>query len=260
MFARYYLFRIALLITVALAGVLPPIAAAGADAVASDAFGPQLFLVSPAAGQMAALAELPGVVHAALYAGGPERYLVSGPATLSLDAAAAGIPAELLDADTVGQVYYFVDAQAPDAADQSARFGRILYADAWQIVLAVPAEREADLLETLPAAGIGLALIPPEPLPLDQQPLAAAPAAASAAGDPAVAAMLGQVSATAISDAIADLSGERPAIIDGAYVTLATPSPQPSVTSRSIWRSATWRSACPSPMPTGPTAAIQGAT
>lgn len=227
MLARQRLFRIALLFIVALVGILPgtrsPIAAAAPDTVSGGAFGPQLFLLSPTPEKVGQLAGLPGDIHAALYTDGPERYLASGPATLPVAAAAIGISAEMLDADTAGKVYYFVDVQALEAQAQAARFGTILYWDAWQLVLAVPLENEAGLLVTLPLAGISLALIPATALPLDEPPgMVAAAAPLSPAKDSAIEAMLNQVTPATLSRFIGELSGDSPAMVDGTYVTLAT--------------------------------------
>ncbi len=213
---------------------LPPAAARPADARAPAqevaAYGSQLFLLSPAADQWSALIGLPAAVHAVLPApadGGPERYIASGGAELPDLAAAAGLPSERLDPDTAGKVYYFVDAQAEDARTQAVRFGEILYADAWQLLLALPGENEPALLETLPAAGISLALMPADAITLASAPPAPEnrppeSAAAGVAPEAAIAELLPLVTSQALADGIADLSGERPADIGGATATLAT--------------------------------------
>ena len=222
------------LLVLTLAG-LPPMAARPADARTSAqetaAYGPQLFLLSPAADQWSVLIGLPAAVHAVLPApadGEPERYIASGGAELSDLAAAAGLPSEILDADTAGKVYYFVDAQAEDARTHAGRFGEILYADAWQLLLALPAENEPALLETLPAAGISIALMPPDPISLTEAspaPEGRQPARmtdAEAAPAAAIADLLPLVTSQALADGIADLSGERLADIGGATAALAT--------------------------------------
>ena len=141
--------------------------------------------------------------------------------------AAGDIPAKLLDADTAGKVYYFIDAGAEGAQDAASSMGTILYADSRQLLLAVPAKNEAMLLETLPAQGIGLEMLRPDAIILDQtQPPDPAGARTGAriadSADPNVAALLPQVSPQAISDRIADLSGERPADVGVGTATLAT--------------------------------------
>ncbi len=212
---------------------LPSAAARPADVRAPAqvvaAYGPQLFLLSPAADQWSALIGLPAAVHAVLPApadGGPERYIASGGAELPDLAAAAGLPSERLDADTAGKVYYFVDAQAEDARAQAGRFGEILYADAWQLLLALPAENEPALLETLPTTGISLALMPPDAIALAAVPPAPESrwpeSTAGVAPAAAIAELLPLVTSQALADGIADLSGERPADIGGATAALAT--------------------------------------
>jgi hypothetical protein len=195
----------------------------GGETVHAASFGPQLFLLGPSPLQVEVLPALPATIHAVIEGEGPTLYVASGGPDL-LDRAAAGdIPAKLLDADTAGRVYYFIDAQAEGAQDAARSIGSILYADSRQLLLAVPAKSEPMLLETLPAQGISLALLRPDSINLDQASAPASPGARIADGaDPRVAALLAQISPQAISDRIADLSGERAADIGGGTATLAT--------------------------------------
>jgi hypothetical protein len=213
---------------IALAGMMLVLALAGSDpafvSVAAQApgaiFGPQLYLLGPSLRQP----EIPpATIHAVVYNEDPNLYIASGGPELPEQAAAADIQAKLLDVDTSGKVYYFVDAQADGAWEATSRFGAIIYADAQQLLVALPGENEPALLDSLPAQGIGLALLSADAIPPEE---AAAPAPALAevelAADPAVASLLPQVAAQAIADRIADLSGERPVDIGGSTATLTT--------------------------------------
>jgi len=224
---RFWVILIGVLLVAGLTGVLPT-SGRGSDAVRAASFGPQLYLLSPSPDQAEVLPTLPATVHAVLYSDGPERYVASGGPDLLDQATAKGIPVRLLDADTAGKSYYFADAQADDASAQAGQFGTVIYGDAWQLLLAAPTDNEAALVETLPAHGVGLALLSPDAIALEPAasptPEDGSPGRTSAgeSPDPAVEALLAQVSPQAISDRIADLSGERPADIGGSTATLAT--------------------------------------
>lgn len=218
----------AVLVLSSLAGALPA-AVGGPDRAQAAAYGPQLFLLGPSPIQVEVLPALPATIHAVLYGDGPEFYVASGGPDLPDRAAAGDIPAKLLDADTSGKTYYFVDAQAEGASDAASEFGTVIYADARQLLLAVPAENEPRLLETLPGRGIGIAVMPPAAIALPEEhpsapsrPAVSPGAAEGAAADPAIAALLRQITEQAISDRIAELSGARAADIGGGTATLAT--------------------------------------
>ena len=183
-----------------------------------------MFLLNAEAGQEAALAALPLSVHGVLYGDeGPDRTIVSGVPELSAAAAAAGIPAELLDGDTSGKAYYFVDARAEGATQLAGQFGTILYQDNNQLLLAVALANEGAMVEALPSQGVSIELLPPAGLPLpSEQPLAAASAAAAEAPNPPVQALLNEVNPSEIQAWIAQLSGVQPISTGGSSVTLAT--------------------------------------
>ncbi len=213
---------IGMVLVLTLAGSVPASARVAAQAPGAS-FGPQLYLLGPSPRQSEILPTLPATIHAAVFGEGPTLYIVSGGPDLLDQAAATDIPARLLDADTSGKVYYFVDAQAAGALDAAGRFAAIIYADEQQLLVALPGENEPALLEALPAQGIGLALLSPDAISWEEF---AAPAPALAevepAVDSAVATLLPQVTAQAIAERIAELSGERPADIGGGMATLAT--------------------------------------
>ncbi len=210
---------VGMMLVFALAGSAPALVSAVAQAPGVG-FGRQLYLLGPSPRQPEIQS---ATIHAVVYSNGPNLYIASGGPDLPDRAAAADVPTKLLDADTSGKVYYFVDAQAAGAQEQAGRFGTIIYADAQQLLVALPGENEPALLEGLPAQGIGLALLSADAIPAEEV-VATAPALAEveAAVDPAVALLLPQVTAQAIADRIAELSGERPADIGGGTATLAT--------------------------------------
>ena len=211
-----------MVLVLALAGSIPAFARFAASAHDAS-FGPQLYLLGPSPLQSEVLPALPATIHAAVYGEGPTLYIVSGGPDL-LDRAAVGdIPAKLLDADTFGKIYYFVDAQAVGAQEAASRFGTIIYADEQQLLVALPSANEPGFLDTMPAQGIGLAMLSPEAIAWDESVAPPPePAYAAQAADSAIAALLPQVTAQAVADRIAELSGERPADIGGATATLAT--------------------------------------
>ena len=242
-----------LLVWVALAGTRPtvfqPAAARAASTAADSTFGPRLFLLSPAPQQVGILPSLPATIHAELYGEEPVRYIASAGPDLPDWAAARNIPAKLLDADTAGKVYYFVDAQADGASEAVSRFGAIIYADARQLLVAVPGENESSLLDALPGQGIGLSLLSPDaivpakspfttllPLVAEQTtasqtaespigtllPPVTTQASASQIAESAIATLLPLVTPQAIADRIAELSGQRAADTGSTMVTLAT--------------------------------------
>ena len=160
------LILIGILIFIALSGtvpsVMPPPAARAAEPAEIAVFGPQLFLLGPSPLQAEIPPSVPATIHAELYGEEPVRYIASAGPDLPGWAAARNIPAKLLDADTAGKVYYFVDAQADGAREAVSRFGAIIYADERQLLVAVPGENETSLLDALPGQGIGLSLLSPD--------------------------------------------------------------------------------------------------
>jgi len=148
-----------------------------------------------------------------------DSILASGPSTAAAALQAAGLAFDLLATDTSDQVYYLVDAQAPDAAPLAARLGSILYRDALDLLVAVPIASEQAFVETLPAHGIAIALVPNSALLSET---AAAPFVPPTSTDPVIVALLSQLTGAALSDRIADLSGVRPVPIGGSSVTLTT--------------------------------------
>lgn len=188
-------------------------------------FGPQLYLLTPPVEKLDEIAVLPGVRHAVLYGeGGAEQYIASGDAALPAAAAAVGIPAVLLADNTAGRSFYFVDAQTEAGAAVIATWGPVLYQDAAQVLLAVPAADEAAFIEDVNQRGVNVALLSSYPIrPVVTEPTATEPPARAAESSATVIeGLLPQLTTAALSGYIADLSGERPVDIGGATATLAT--------------------------------------
>ena len=128
-----------LIVIVLVTAWLPRGAVQAGQAPLDGALGPQLVRIKATPAQQAELAAAGLVAHTRLADG---SVLASGPAAAVATARAAGFALDLLAADTRGQVYYLVDAQATQAASLAARLGRILYQDAGELLVAVPAAAE----------------------------------------------------------------------------------------------------------------------
>ena len=228
-----HLILIGILVFIALSGTSPTVMALSAERVvepAEDAaFGPQLFLLGPSPLLAEIPPNVPATIHAAFYGEEPARYIASAGPGLPDWAAARNIPAELLDADTAGKVYYFADARADGASEAVSQFGTIIYADERQLLVAVPGENEPELLDALPGQGIGLSLLSPNAILTDAGsafttllPLITSQTTASQIAGAPIATLLPLVTTEAITDRIAELSGERGADTGGGMVTLAT--------------------------------------
>ncbi len=180
------------------------------DAQTPAGYGPMLFLIENSNGRA-----IPGgedlAIHTRLQEKPAQILIGSGSAADAQTLREAGFGVSVLDADTAGQVYYFVEAQSqPAAARQAAAdHGRVVYADDAQLLVAVPVDGEANLLATLPAQGLALALLNPAALPpwsLESSDLPAP--RASRAANPLITSLLPQLSTTALQTLIRELSGE----------------------------------------------------
>ncbi len=216
-------------VTGTVAPVMQPAAARAASAAADSTFGPQLYLLGPSPLQADLLPSLPATIHAELYGEEPIRYIASAGPDLPDQAAAMNIPVRLLDADTAGKVYYFADARADGASETVSRFGTIIYADEGQLLVAAPGENETALLDALPGQAIGLALLSPNAIVAITKsafttllPLINAGTTAAQTAELPIDALLPLVTSQALSDRIAELSGERSADTGSDMVTLAT--------------------------------------
>ena len=163
-------------------------------------------------------------IHAQLGGAGETRLIVSGPTDSAARLINTGLAAEILDTDTAGQIYYFVDRQkdATSAENQATALGRILYRDDFLLLLGLSAENETQLVETLPRQGIAISRLNPARLALDAEPLIAVRSASPQSTNPTIAALLPQLTESDLSSRIAQLSGEVPVTLPGGSVTLAT--------------------------------------
>ena len=185
-------------------------------------FGPVLFLLSPTAEQASLLPSLPVTIHATLFGQPVDRYIASGDAAAETQIIAAGVDVRVLDAATSGKVYYFIDTSAENARQLAATYGTMIYGDPLQSLLAAPQASEAALVAELPAAGVPIALLSTDAIVLGRPWVASLAATVPPVADPAIQALLVQVSETRIHDLIADLSGARATLIDGKSVTIPT--------------------------------------
>ncbi len=216
-----------------LAAAIPP-AALGLPLVpgeplrlATGGFGEQLLLISPTTAQITALRPAALTIHGTIRGKDGDRYIASGPLGACASVQAAGIPCQVIDADTPGKVYYFVDASEAAAHDLAAGFGAagfgaVVYADDAELLVAVPAAAEPAFVAELPGRGIRIALLGSSALPIGE-PARGQPAPAHAAAtDPVIAALLPQVTETGLQGLLADLSGERPATVGGSSILFNT--------------------------------------
>jgi hypothetical protein len=201
---------LAVVLTLLLAA-LPHSAGAAAPWAAAPAFGPALYLLGPTAAQIPLLLHLPVAIHAEILQKAVPGYIASGAAAAEPAIAAAGIALRVLDIDTAGKVYYFLDASAPHARQLAGSFGTIAYADDRQLLLAAAQAREADLVRALPAGGVPIALLSPHRLTLADPGKMRTAALTPADAITAVSALLPRVSEARLNEIVADLSGARPA-------------------------------------------------
>lgn len=196
--------------------------AAPASSQAAAQFGPQLLLLTVV--DSTTLLALPSGVqlHAQIDNTSGKRFIASGQQAQLTPAATLTV--QLLDPDTRGKAYYFVDATAPKATQHAAAIGQLLYQDAAQLLVAVATAQETALVTTLPAAGIAIAALPPAPLawpPRAGEPLRAASAAVTAA-DPLITGLLPLLTEADLKTLIDELSGEVSVTIGGNAITLNT--------------------------------------
>lgn len=194
---------------------LPPVRAQ------ETTFGPQLFLIEgdlnfPAAADVA--------IHTQLHGSPMPQFIVSGDAADRAALSAAGFTVTLLDADTRGQVYYFIEAQSDPARAraEAVRFGQVRYANETSLLLALPAAQEKAMIETLPAAGIAISAIPPQRLPTPVSPTPLALPRAVAETDPLVESLLPLITTEGLANRIRQLSGEVPVTLPDKQVTFST--------------------------------------
>src|SRR5690606_26133124 len=82
--------------------------------IQAHGYGPRLRLLRQAPDQVARRKALPVTIHAELPGESSCQYVASGDAGAQIAIEAAGIDFRLLDPDTMGKVYYLVDAGAPN--------------------------------------------------------------------------------------------------------------------------------------------------
>jgi Zn-dependent M28 family amino/carboxypeptidase len=164
------------------------------------------------------------VVHARLDEPDAAYWIASGAPEDAAVLTAAGLAVSILDADTTGAIYYVADAAAENAVAVAGGVSEILWQGAAHLLLATDAAHELAVVETLPAQGVALSLLAPLPLAVEDAPAQAAsvwPAAALAV-DPDIAALLAQVTPAELQSLVNQISGQTPATVGGAAVTLNT--------------------------------------
>ena len=133
------------------------------DAALDTSFGPTLYLIAAPTGELPP--ELPPIVipHARLEDAGGVWFVASGPAEAWTDLQAAGLPARVLDPDTTGRVYYWVDTETAGARELASTFGDMLFIGSRELLVGLAPEQELPFLETLPAQGINVSLLAASP-------------------------------------------------------------------------------------------------
>lgn len=181
--------------------------------------GPILYLVQANASQLRQLANTGLTVHTALL-GAPDQYIASGEPAAASSAAALGMGVRILDPSTQGKVYFFAEADQPEAIALVSSFGAILYQDPSELLVGIPQQREGEFVQQVPAQGVEVSGLPITPFvpPQDIVTALALPTQA----DPLIQSLVQSVSSDSIYNRMADLSGARPVNISGTNVTLTT--------------------------------------
>ncbi len=194
------------------------------DAPLDVPFGPVLFVLPTQSGGSPADLPPTTVLHARLEEPDVDYWIASGSAADAATLAQAGWEVTIVDADAGAAIYYIADATAPGAVQLAAELGRLLWQSETHLLVATNAEHELALVETLPMQGVAISLLSPLPLVMDDAPVHAAemtPAAPTVV-DPAVAALLMQVTPEELRTLVSQISGETPAMVGGAPLTIST--------------------------------------
>lgn len=214
----------AVLLAATVAALFAPRNSHGQEGVLQDVpFGPTLFLLDAPDGAWPPALPPTAVLHAPLDEA-TTRFVASGAAGDLALLQNAGQVVQLLDADTVGNVYYLADAQADGAAEAAAQAGELLYAGAQVLIVATTPAQELALLDALGAQGVAVSLLSTKALapPTDENMVAEAAGSAEAAPDPAVAAMLTKLTESDLRSFVDRISGQTAVTVGGTPVTLAT--------------------------------------
>lgn len=186
----------------------------------AQTIGPILYLVRANGTQVRRLPGAGITVHTALLTAA-DLYIASGDAAAGARAAALGAIVRILDADTQGKVYFLAEAGEANIVAILSAYGPILYQDSTDILIGVPAAREAEFVQQVPAQGGEIYALPLTPYVPPEEVVTAAVALPTQA-DPLIRSLVNAVSADVLYNRMADLSGARPVNIDGANVTLTT--------------------------------------
>lgn len=181
--------------------------------------GPILYLIQANALQLRQLPQTGLTIHTALLTN-PNLYVASGTRAAGAAAAALNVNVRVLDGDTGDKVYFFADASEPDSAAVVSRYGTILYRDASELLVGIPAAWEAEFVQVVPEQGGEIMALPLTPYTPPQEVVTAA--ALPTQPDPLIGSLVNALSYDALNSRMADLSGARPVNIDGATVTLKT--------------------------------------
>lgn len=223
---RYVVFALALLLIAAM--VVPLTGRSviyGQDNAPLDVpFGPALFMIATTSDTPPTSLPPTTVVHARLEEPDAAYWIASGALEDAESLAAAGLTVTMVDDDTTAAIYYIADAMAPDAALSATGVSRLLWQGTVHLLIATDAERELALVETLPAQGVSLSLLSALPLFVDETPVQAADVlpAAHAVADPAITALLDQITTEELRALVSQISGYVPASVGGAAVTINT--------------------------------------
>ncbi len=190
-----------------------------ANLAAQTQVGPILYLIRANRAQLRQLANTGLTVHTALLTSS-DQYIASGNQAAGAAATALGVIVRVLDPNTQGKVYFFAEADEPDSMAVVSAYGSILYQDATELFVSIPATREAEFVEKVPAQGVEIYALPLTPYVLPPEVVSAM--ALPTQPDPLVSSLLAEISQDEIYNRIADLSGVRPVNLNGTNVTLTT--------------------------------------
>lgn len=191
----------------------------GTTAAQAPQLGPVLYLVHANSAQLRRLPATGLTVHTALL-NTPDQYIASGTQSAGAAASALGVNVRVLDPDTQGKIYFFVEAENPDTANVVSAYGTILYQDEYELLVGVPAAKEAEFVQHVPEQGGEIYALPLTTyVPPPEFTIATT---VPTQADPLVSSLVNAVSADALYSRMQDLSGARPVNVGGKDVTIST--------------------------------------
>ncbi len=224
---RLALLLASLLVAALLVGLLPRIGLGQTGELSSSAFGPVLFTLELPAGEWPADLPPTVVLHAAVTTvdeAAEQTLFVASGSTVDVAALqAAGAELSVLDENSAGSVYYWVDASAENAGALAAQVGDILVQRPGLLLVRAPLAAELTLIEQLTSQGVPVDLLGAEAIaPPSADGMLVEAAGVTAARNPNVDSLLPRLTEADLRGLVDRLSGQQAVVVNGAAVTLNT--------------------------------------